>query len=199
MAVGFLVFNYVLVDEPVAVVETPQPPPAEEAQPGPEPAAPAVEETSREVLPNSVAVLPFENLSPDPDNAFFAAGIHESIISKLARIRNMSVIARTSVMQYADSPPPIPQIADELRVESVLEGSVRYANDRVLVTAQLIDGETGAHLWVDEYEGDLSDVFGIQADISMNIANSLRATFSLAEQEAIEKAPTDSTRPTPRI
>ena len=151
-----------------------------------------VEESKPDVLPNSVAVLPFANLSPDPDNAYFAAGIHESIISQLARLSNLSVIARTSVMQYADSPPPVPEIASKLRVETVMEGSVRYAGDRVLVTAQLIDGVTGTHLWVDEYEADLSDVFGIQSDISMNIANALEAEFSLSEQESIEKIPTQS-------
>ena len=138
-------------------------------------------------------MLPFENLSPDPDNAYFAAGIHESIISKLAGLRSLNVIARTSVMQYAESAPPIPEIARDLRVETVLEGSVRYAADKVLVTAQLIDGVTGFHLWAAEYPGDLSDVFAIQADIAMNIANALEAEFSLAEQEIIEQVPTEFT------
>ena len=146
----------------------------------------------RDVLPNSVAVLPFENLSPDPNNAFFAAGIHDTILNELAKLRNMNVIARTSVLPYADGQTPIPEIAEELNVETVMEGSVQYADDRILVTAQLIDPETNAHLWSDSYNREFSDIFAIQADIAMNIANALEAEFSLEEQQSIEKIPTDS-------
>jgi len=98
------------------------------------------------VLPNSVAVLPFENLSPNSDDAYFAAGIHEEILNQLAKLSALNVIARTSVVQYADGDKSIPEIAAELNVEIVMEGSVRYADDRVLVTGQLIDPETNAHL-----------------------------------------------------
>jgi len=168
LALGFVVYNYVLEDEPVDVIEV------------------------TDVLPNSVAVLPLENLSPDPDDAYFAAGMHEEILNHLAKLRNLNVISRTSVVRYADSDLSIPEIADELNVETVMEGSVRYANDRVLVTIQLIDPETDAHLWSESYNRDLADVFGIQADIAMNVANSLEAEFSLAEQESIEVVPTDS-------
>jgi TolB-like protein/Flp pilus assembly protein TadD len=150
------------------------------------------EEQQREVLPNSVAVLPLENLSPDPDNAYFAAGMHEEILNHLAKLSNLNVISRTSVVRYADSGLSIPEIADELNVETVIEGSVRYANNRVLVTVQLIDPETDAHLWSESYNRDLSDVFAIQADIAMNVANSLQAEFSISEQERIEEQPTDS-------
>ena len=144
------------------------------------------------VMPNSVAVLPFQNLSPDPNNAYFAAGIHESTLNQLAKIRDLSVIARTSVMQYEEDPPPIPEIAEALKVEMVMEGSVRYANGRVLITAQLIDGRTGTHLWSDEYDRDLADVFAVQADIATRIAMSLEAELSLEEQQRIERVPTDS-------
>jgi len=150
------------------------------------------EEVVSDVLPNSIAVLPFENLSPDPDNAYFAAGVHEEVLNQLAKIRDLNVIARTSVLQYPDSGKAIPEIADELNVEMVMEGSVRYGNDQVRVTAQLIDGATNTHLWTEAYDGDLSDVFGIQGEIAMNIANSLQAEFSIAEQENIERAPTNS-------
>ena len=149
-------------------------------------------ESEDNVLPNSIAILPFENLSPDPDNAYFAAGIHESTLNQLAKIRDLSVIARTSVLQYEDDPPPIPEIAAALKVEMVMEGSVRYANGRVLITAQLIDGRTGTHLWSNEYDRDLADVFAVQADIATRIAMALEAELSLEEQERIERVPTDS-------
>jgi len=169
LALGFVVYNYVLEDGSGEAIEV-----------------------VAGVLPNSVAVLPLENLSPDPDDAYFAAGMHEEILNHLAKLRNLNVISRTSVVRYADSELSIPEIADELNVQTVMEGSVRYANDRVLVTIQLIDPETDAHLWSESYNRDLSDVFAIQADIAMNVANSLEAEFSLAEQESIEKIPTTS-------
>lgn len=143
-------------------------------------------------LPNSIAVLPFENLSSDPDKAFFAAGIHQATINQLTKIRDLSVIGRTSVMQYAEAPPPIPEIARALKVEMVMEGSVRYADDRVLITAQLIDGRTGAHIWSEEFNQDPTDIFEVQAAIAMNIANALEAEISLSEQERIAKRPTNS-------
>ena len=138
------------------------------------------------VLRNSVAVLPFENLSPNPDDAFFAAGIHEEILNQLAKLRNLSVISRTSVLRYKDTDLTIPAIAAELHVQSVMEGSVRYAGDRVRIAAQLIDAKTDEHLWSEIYERDISDVFAIQADIAINIARALEAAFSLAERESIE-------------
>ena len=156
------------------------------------PAATEEDAEEREVLPNSVAVLPFENLSLDPENAFFAAGIHEEVLNQLVKLSALNVIARTSMMQYADGDKSIPQVAEELNVETVMEGSVRYADGRVLVTAQLIDPETNAHLWSDSYNREFADVFAIQSDIAMNIANALEAEFSLEEQAAIERAPTES-------
>lgn len=145
------------------------------------------------VLPNSVAVLLCDNFSPDPDDAYFAEGIHEEILNQLVKIRALNVIARTSVLQYADAPPPIPQIAEELNVGAVMECSVRYAGDSIMVTAQLIDPATNSHLWSDTYPGDLSDlstVFAMQADIATSIANALEAEFSDQEQARIEQIPT---------
>ncbi|MGI9257191.1 MAG: hypothetical protein ACR2QQ_00005 [Gammaproteobacteria bacterium] len=165
LALGFVVYEYVLVDRDSS-------------------------EMAGDVLPNSVAVLPFENLSPDPDNAYFAAGIHESTLNQLAKIRDLSLIARTSVMQYEDDPPPIPEIAEALKVEMVMEGSVRYANDRVLITAQLIDGRSGTHLWSEEYDRDLADVFAVQAEIAERIARALEAELTPSELERIERPPT---------
>jgi TolB-like protein/Flp pilus assembly protein TadD len=150
------------------------------------------DQTAQRILPNSVAVLPFENLSLDPENAFFAAGIHEEILNQLAKLSALNVIARTSVMQYADGDKAIPEIAEELNVETIMQGSVRYADDRVLVTSQLIDAKTNSHLWSDSYNRDFSDIFFIQADIAMNVANALAVEFSLEEQRAIERPATDS-------
>jgi TolB-like protein/Flp pilus assembly protein TadD len=145
-----------------------------------------------DVLPNSVAVLPFENLSPDTDDTYFAAGIHEEVLSELAKLRNLNVISRTSVARYANTDLSIPQIAAELRVGTVMEGSVRYASNRVRIAAQLVDAVSDRPLWSDVYERDFADVFAIQADIAMNIANALQAEFSVAEQQAIEREPTSS-------
>jgi TolB-like protein/Tfp pilus assembly protein PilF len=148
--------------------------------------------TVREVLPNSVAVLPFENLSPNPDDAYFAAGMHEEVISQLAKVRQLAVISRTSVMRYADTDQSIPQIAAELGVEALLEATVRYADNRVRIAAALIDASTERRLWREVYERDLADVFEVQADIAMNIANELGAEFSTAEFARIRRAPTAS-------
>ena len=145
-----------------------------------------------EVLPGSVAVLPFENLSPEADDAYFAAGIHEEVLSQLAKLDNVNVISRTSVARYASTDLSIPQIAAELRVGAVMEGSVRYANDRVRIAAQLVDAASDQALWSDVYERDFADVFAIQADIAMNIANALQAEFSVAEQQSLERKPTSS-------
>ncbi len=185
LALGFVVYNYESEDAPASESETVAAATADAP-------LPVVVQEQRDVLPNSVAVLPFENLSLDPENAFFAAGIHESTLNQLAKIRDVNVIARTSVLQYAEDPPPIPDIATALNVEMVMEGSVRYANDRVLITAQLIDGQTGAHLWSDEYNRGLADIFAVQAEIAAAIATALEAEFSVIEQRDIERPLTNS-------
>ena len=166
-----------------------QSPPSERVAPSPsaESVAPRPE-----LLRNSVAVLPLENLSPNPDDAYFAAGIHEEILNYLARIKDLNVIARTSVKRYKDTDKSIAEIAAELGVGTVMEGSVRYAGERVRVTAQLIDAATENHLWSEVYERDLADVFAIQADVAAKIAEALAAECSVAEKESMEKLPTSS-------
>jgi len=148
------------------------------------------------VLPNSIAVLPFENLSPDPDNAYFAGGVHEEILNQLAKIRDLNVIARTSVLNpdYTNGSMSIPAIARALNVETIMEGSVRYSGnlDTVRVTAQLIDGETNTHIWTDTFDGDLTDFFGFQTEIAIQIASATHAEFSADERERIEKPITNS-------
>ena len=151
---------------------------------------------THELLPNSIAVLPFENLSPDPDNAYFAGGIHEEILNQLAKIRDLNVIARTSVLNpdFTNGSMSIPAIALALNVEIIMEGSVRYSGNRdtVRVTAQLIDGETNTHIWTDTFDGDLTDFFGFQTEIAIQIASATHAEFSADERERIDKPITNS-------
>ena len=184
LALGFVAFDQYVLEEAseteIVADESVEAPP------------PVVVEEQREPLPNSVAVLPLANLSPDPDNDYFAAGIHDTILNELAKLQNLNVIARTSVLQFANGQTPISEIADILNVETVMEGSVQYADGRILVTAQLIDPETNSHLWSDNYDREFADIFAIQADIAMNIANAVGAEFSLEEQARIEARPTDS-------
>jgi len=136
-------------------------------------------------LPNSIAVLPFHSLSPDPSNAYFATGIHQEILNQLAKIKELSVIARTTMLRYAGSDKSIPEIGAELNVRAVMEGSVRYSGDRVRITAQLIDSESGVQIWSEAYEEKLEDIFGIQLEIATRIADTLGAEFSLRERERI--------------
>jgi TolB-like protein len=154
------------------------------------------EELRRAILPNSVAVLPLENLSLDPKDAFFATGIHDELLNQLAKISDLNVIARTSVLRYADKTDmSISEIAKELRVEAVMEGTVRYGGNRVRITAQLVDGESNTHLWSQTYESefDAENIFAIESDMAMKIAAALEAELLPAERASIRKLPTSST------
>ena len=149
------------------------------------------ERESPHPMPRGVAVLPFENLSADPENAFFADGVQDEILNDLAKIADLKVISRTSVMQYkSGAKRNLRHIANELGVAHVVEGSVQRAANRVRVTAQLIDARTDTHLWVDHYDRPLDDVFAIQSDIAKAIATQLQARLSPAEKSAIEQPPT---------
>src|SRR6516165_7498894 len=139
----------------------------------------------------SIALLPFENLSADPENAFFADGVQDEILNDLAKIADLKVISRTSVMQYkSGAKRNVRQIANELGVAHVIEGSVQRVANRVRVSAQLIDTKTDTHLWVQRYDRPLDDVFGVQSEIAKAIATQLQAKLSPAEQTAIEQPPT---------
>ena len=140
-------------------------------------------------LPNSIAVLPFENISLEPDDAYFSAGLHEEILNRLAKLRNLKVISRTSVLHYADSDLTIPEIAKELNVGAVMEGGVQYADGRVRIHAQLIDATTDQHIWSETYDREFADIFAIESDIAANIASALRIELSLSEQESLDRAP----------
>jgi len=136
-------------------------------------------------------VLPFENLSEEKANAFFADGVQDEILSDLARVADLKVISRTSTMFYkAGNPRNLRQIAQQLGVAHVVEGSVQRAANRVRVNAQLIDARTDKHLWGQTYDRDLSDVFAIQSEIARTIADQLQAKLSPGEEKAIESHPT---------
>jgi serine/threonine-protein kinase len=152
----------------------------------------SVEPRPVQVLPNSVAVLPCANQSPDPNNAIFAVGIHEEILLQLAKLRNLNVPPRRAVLRYAGSDLGAAQIGAELGVQAVVDCSVRYADNRVRISAELIDADSGATMWIEGYERDLQGVFEIQADIAMNIANAVGAEFSSAEQAQLEQPLTTS-------
>lgn len=139
----------------------------------------------------SIAVLPFENLSADQENGFFTDGVQDEILTDLARIADLKVISRTSVMQYkSGAPRNLRQIAEELGVAQILEGSVQRSANKVRVNAQLIDVRTDAHLWAHTYDRDLADVFAIQSEIAEAIADQLQAKLSPNERVAIERPQT---------
>jgi serine/threonine-protein kinase len=139
----------------------------------------------------SIAVLPFENLSSDKENAYFTDGVQDEILTHLARIADLKVISRTSVMQYkSGAPRNLREIAQQLGVANVVEGSVQRSGNRVRVNAQLIDARNDAHLWALSYDRDLADVFAIQSEIAKAIADQLQAKLSPNEKKAIEQPPT---------
>src|SRR3989441_201001 len=143
------------------------------------------------IAEKSVAVLPFENLSEEKANAFFADGVQDEILTNLARIADLKVISRTSVMQYKSGVARnLREIGQQLGVAHVVEGSVQRAANRVRVNAQLIDARNDAHLWAQTYDRDLADVFAIQSEIAKAIADQLQAKLSPAEKSAIEQRPT---------
>jgi TolB-like protein len=149
-----------------------------------------VEEVS-EVPEKSIAVLPFENLSADAENTFFADAIQDEILTDLSNIADLKVISRTSVMQYKTGVKRnLREIANELGVAHVVEGSVQPAGNRVRVRAQLIDARTDRHLWGERYDRPLDDVFAIQIDIAKAIADHLQAKLAPAEKAAMEQPPT---------
>ena len=140
----------------------------------------------------SIAVLPFENLSSDKENAFFADGVQDQILTDLSRIADLRVTSRTSVMRYrALGDRSMREIAKELGVVYILEGTVQRAGNKVRVTAQLIDTRTDAHVWAEKYDRDLADVFGIQSEVATAIAGQLKAKLTVAERAAIEERPTN--------
>jgi len=140
----------------------------------------------------SIAVLPFENLSPDPDNAYFADGIQDEILTRLAKIADLRVISRTSTSRYQGKPANLREIAKQLGVANILEGSVQKVADQVRVNVQLVNAQTDSHLWAETYDRKLTDIFGVESEIAKGIAESLQAKLTGHEEQAIAAKPTDN-------
>jgi TolB-like protein len=140
----------------------------------------------------SIAVLPFENLSDDKENAYFADGIQDDVLTNLSKIGDLKVISRTSVMQYRGKPTSVREIGKALGVSNILEGSVRRSGNKVRVNVQLIDANTDEHLWANDYDRDVTDVFAIQSDLAQNIAEALKAKLSPEEKSQMERKPTEN-------
>ena len=142
----------------------------------------------------SIAVLPFDNLSRDPDNAFFAEGIQDEILTRLAKVADLKVIARTSSERFKSAPENLPDIAKQLGVLNILEGSVQKVNDQVRVNVQLINAMTNAHLWAEIYDRKLSDILSVESEIAKTIADTLQARLSGTEVNAMVKRHTENTQ-----
>jgi TolB-like protein/Tfp pilus assembly protein PilF len=143
-------------------------------------------------IDKSIAVLPFENFSDDKDNAFFADGIQDDILTNLAKIGDLKVISRTSVMPYRGKEKNVREIGKALGVSTILEGSVRKSGNRVRVNVQLINAVNDEHLWAEDYDRDLTDVFAIQTDLAQKIAHELRAKLSPTEKAQMTRKPTEN-------
>src|SRR5207248_2494210 len=140
----------------------------------------------------SIAVLPFDNLSRDPDNAYFCEGVQDEILTRLAKVADLKVISRTSTQHFKSTPDNLPQIAKQLGVAHVVEGSVQKANDQVRVNVQLINALTDAHLWADTYDRKLTDIFAVESEIAKTIAETLQAKLTGSEKTAMSKKPTEN-------
>jgi TolB-like protein/lipoprotein NlpI len=141
----------------------------------------------------SIAVLPFKNMSASKEDEFFSDGITEDILTQLSKINDLRVISRTSVMKYKDTQKTVSEIAEELNVGTILEGSVRRSGNRVRIVGQLINARADQHLWAETYDREMKDIFAIQSEVAQKIASSLKAKLSPEERERIEKTATQST------
>jgi TolB-like protein/predicted Zn-dependent protease len=146
----------------------------------------------RQNVDKSVAVLPFQNFSSDPENAYFADGIQEEILTRLAKIADLKVISRTSTQQYQSQPGNLAEIAKQLGVANILEGSVQKAGNQVRVNVHLVNVQSGSQLWAETYDRKLSDIFAVESDIAKGIAESLQATLTGGEEQALAANPTNN-------
>lgn len=145
------------------------------------------------VLPaKSIAVLPFDNLSRDPDNAYFCEGVQDEILTRLAKVADLKVISRTSTQYFKSSPENLPEIAKKLGVMHILEGSVQKASDQVRVNVQLVNALTDAHLWADTYDRKLIDIFSVESEIAKTIADTLKAKLTGSEMKMMSMTPTEN-------
>src|SRR5438552_20790 len=141
----------------------------------------------------SIAVLPFDNLSRDPDNAYFAEGVQDEILTRLAKVADLKVISRTSTQRFKSAPSDLREIAKQLGVMHIVEGSVQKANDQVRVNVQLINALTDAHLWADTYDRKLNDIFAVESEIAKTIADTLQVKLTGSEKQMIAAQPTTDT------
>src|SRR5262245_20963664 len=153
---------------------------------------PFYRQTAESIPQKSIAVLPLENLSGDPDNAYFADGIQEEILTRLAGIADLKVISRSSTQQYQSKPRNLREIAKQLGVATILEGSVQKAADQVRVNVQLVNTQSDSHLWANTYDRKLADIFGVESEIAKRIAEALQAKLTGAEQRALAVKPTNN-------
>src|SRR5438045_4640493 len=143
-------------------------------------------------IDKSIAVLPFKNLSDDKENAYFADGVQDDVLTNLSRIGDLKVISRTSVMQYRGKTTNVREIGKALGVSNILEGSVRRSGNKVRVNVQLIDANSDEHVWASDYDRDITDVFAIQTDLAQKISDALQAKLSPAEKSRMERKPTEN-------
>jgi TolB-like protein/Tfp pilus assembly protein PilF len=153
---------------------------------------PFYRQTGESISQKSIAVMPFENRSEEKANAYFADGIQDEILTRLSKIADLKVISRTSTQHYKSAPENLPQIAKQLGVAHILEGSVQKAADQVRVNVQLINAQTDSHVWADTYDRKLTDIFGIESEIAKRIAESLQAKLTGREEQALTVKPTNN-------
>ena len=144
-------------------------------------------------IDKSVAVLPFENLSDEKENVYFAQGIQNEILTKLAAVRDLKVISRTSTAKYQSKPANLKTVAQELGVSTILEGTVQRAGDKVRVNVQLIDARADRHLWAKSYDRDFKDVLAVESEVAAQIADALKANLSPSESHVLAAARTENT------
>jgi len=145
-----------------------------------------------EISAKSIAVLPFDNLSHDPDNAYFAEGVQDEILTRLAKVADLKVISRTSTQRFKSAPADLREIAKQLGVTHILEGSVQKAGDSVRVNVQLINALTDVHLWADTYDRKLTDIFAIESEIAKNVTENLKARLNDRAEEVLAARPTEN-------
>src|SRR5256884_3895053 len=149
--------------------------------------------STSELPGKSIAVLPFDNLSRDPDNAYFVEGVQDEILTRLAKVADLKVISRTSTQRFKSAPSDLREIAKQLGVMNILEGSVQKANNQVRVNVQLINAMTDAHLWADTYDRKLNDIFAVESEIAKTIADTLQAKLTGSEKQLMAAQPTTDT------
>ncbi len=156
------------------------------------PAATAASPAPATIPAKSIAVLPFDNLSHDPENAYFSEGIQDEILTRLAKIAELKMVSRTSTQRFKSTLGDLRQIAQQLGVTNILEGSVQKTTDQVRVNVQLINAASDAHLWAETYDRKLTDIFAVESDIAKSVAEMLQAKLTGSAQQVLASRPTEN-------